>query len=258
MKRAGFLIVCVLALSAITQPLQAQESAQALFDQANTLFEEGELSEAMVTYRQIEENGEVSGALYLNMGIVAVQQDSMGLAKVYFLRSSEFEETNERAEDALEYVESQFSRQSATLPKLPWDRAVEWLNNGPGASTVFVTGFLISLGGLCLLYLYWFGLLNFDKIQWYITGTIATGAIIALLSFYADYVNLRYHEAVLITEESRVMQGPSDDSNLVSLAYEGYNLTIDDWKSEEIENWLYIRLGNGQYGWIQEKGVRKL
>lgn len=238
--------------------VDAQQSPQAAFDQANTLFSEGELSEAMKEYRAIEASGAVSGALYLNMGITAVQLDSMGLAKYYFLKASEFNSTKEKSEKALEYVNSQFSRQSAMLPKLPWDRAIQWLNEVPGAGGVFILGFLITLCGLILLYLGWLNKLNNAALSSYIIALIITGTAVAGLAFYADYVDQRYDAAVLITTSQRVLEAPNPESTLISIAYEGYDLTIDHWKSAEHPGWLYVRLGNGQFGWTQAKGTKIL
>lgn len=236
----------------------AQLSAQASFDQANTFFENGEPSRALSIYRSIATSGRVSGPLYLNMGITAVQLDSMGLAKYYFLKAREFESTRAQANIALKYVNSQFSRRSAVLPKLPWDRAVQWLNEGPDADGVFVTGFIITLFGLILLYLGWFNKLNLEKVFSYIITLILLGSTITGLAFYADYVEQRYDEAVLISNSQRVLQSPETESTLVSIAYEGYDLTVDQWKSKEKPGWYYIRLGNGQYGWIQQDEIMVL
>lgn len=236
----------------------AQQSPQAAFDQANTLFSEGKLTEAMAGYRTIEASGAASGALYLNMGITAVQLDSMGLAKYYFLKASEFNSTKEQSAIALEYVKSQFSRQSATLPKLPWDRAVEWLNEVPGAHGVFILGISFILCGLILLYLGWFKKLDKAALSSYITTLIISGAIVAALAFYADYVNQRYDAAVLISTSQQVLESPNPESTLISIAYEGYDLTIDHWKSAEHPDWLYVRLGNGQFGWTQTNGIKIL
>lgn len=241
-----------------THNLYAQQSPQAIFDKANTLYESGQLSEAFSLYRSIVESGQVSGAVYLNMGITAVQMDSMGLAKYYFLKSSAFDETSEEATAALEYVNNQFSRRSATLPKLPWDRAVQWINDSPGASGLFFTGFMITAFGLIVLYLGWFQKLPFDKYFAVTTTLLATGIILILAAFYADYVDQRYDEAVLIANSQRVLQQPNPDGALISIAYEGYDLTIDHWESQGQDNWLYVRLGNGQYGWIQNSEVKIL
>jgi uncharacterized membrane protein len=238
--------------------VQAQQSAQATFDEANTLFENGELVEAMRLYKTIASSGQVSGALYLNMGIASVQLDSMGLAKYYFLKARDFETTQQEAETAIDYVNSQFSRQSATLPKLPWDRAVQWINDVLTAAGLFLIGFFITLTGLLLLYLGWLNKLSLDKTLTAILALLITGSSIAGLAFYADYVNQRYDEAILITNSVRILQSPNTEATLESIGYEGYDLTIDHWQSAKHADWLYVRLGNGQYGWMKDKGLKIL
>lgn len=238
--------------------VEARQSPQALFDEANTLMENGQLNEAMDLYRDIYESGNVSGGLFLNMGITAVQLDSMGLAKFYFLKARDFETTTSQAEQALEYVNSQFSRQSAMLPKLPWDKAIDWINHVPGASGLLILGFLITLCGLVLLYACWFGSFTFSTFSTYIISLIVAGSLLAGLAFYADYVDQRYDEAVLIENSRRVYETADLNSPLVSIAYEGYDLTVDNWKSSESQDWLYVRLGNGQFGWILQDGIKTL
>ncbi|MTI86855.1 MAG: SH3 domain-containing protein [Balneolaceae bacterium] len=253
------IVLCIVFfLFGVMMTLPAQETAQARFDRANTLFSQGDYTQAMDIYRQIKQSGEISGALFLNMGIAAVQTDSMGLAKYYFLKALAFEQTQPKAAEALEYVESQFSRQSATLPKLPWDRAVEWLNKEAGSSGTFLVGIIFVIGAVVMLCLQWFNILRIPVISWYRNGLLATGLAVLLTAFYADYVDYRYNEAILIQEQSQVMQKPANESNLVSLAYEGYKLTIDEWKSSHEDHWYYIRLGNGQYGWVKSEGIKKL
>lgn len=234
------------------------QSNQAIFDEANTFFEEGELTRAMNLYKILEGENQISGALYLNMGIVAVQLDSMGLAKYYFLKSAEFEETKDRAHLALEYVTAQFSRQSATLPKLPWNRAVEWMIEKPTAFGVFITGIVITCIGLIFLYLKWLNYLHSFELRWLVSTFVTFGALVVLLSFYVDYVDQRYDEGVLISNSKRVMQSPNEQGNLVSIAYEGYSVVVDNWKSSEKNNWLYLRLGNGQFGWVDDDGIKIL
>ena len=63
---------------------------------------------------------------------------------------------------------------------------------------------------------------------------------------------------MLVIEETSVMERPSTDASLISKAYEGYDLTVDYKKSGTEPSWYYIRLGNGQYGWIKVDGVKVL
>ncbi len=253
-KAFGILLLTILSISGA----HAQESAQLLFDQANSLLEENDYPEAMSMYHAIEQTGVVSGALYLNMGIASTQLDSMGLAKYYFMKSLNFQTTNASASEALEYVESQFSRQSAQLPKLPWDRAVDWLKNGPGSETVFLIGFFLITIAVSLVLLKWAALFSFSKLPAFVTTLSSIGLLIILLSFYVDYIDQRYSEAVIITSEIQVKQSANEAADLVSLGYEGYAITIDHITSKTTDGWLYIRLGNGQFGWIEHQGIKIL
>lgn len=249
----------LLFLSAlISTGLSAQSDPQVPFVEANTLLENGAYAEALRSYKQIEATGFESGALYLNMGITATEMDSLGLAKAYLLRAAEYAETEEQALKALDYVNSQFSRQSAILRKLPWDLAVQWMIKVPGPGGVFTAGILIVLIGLSILFGRWFGKLHSDTFKSAAIYIAGTGIVIVLLSFYADYVDARYDEAVLITEESRVTREPAEGAELINVAYEGYDLVIDRKKSLNADGWLYIRLGNGQYGWIRNYGVKTI
>lgn len=253
------ILLCILMILGFEiADVSARQSPQATFDEAGELLDEGEIREAFSRYKSIEKNGWASGPLFLNLGITAMQLDSMGLAKYYFLKAERFEDTNEEAGVALEYVNRQFSRKSAMLPKLPWDRAVEWMINGPGVMMIFVVGFCITMVGLMLLYLKWFGTFHHSKSSTVITTLLIAGTVVALSAFYADYVDRRYDEAIYINAQSKVYESPNEQATLVSMAYEGYRLTVDHYKSEEKDGWYYIRLGNGQYGWIASKGVKVL
>lgn len=251
-------VILILLLLLGWLPVQARQHAQLRFDQANTLLQEGDFTSAMEAYRSIEADGEVSGALFLNMGITAIEIDSMGLAKYYFLKASKFKSSRESALQALEYVDSQFSRQSAMLPKLPWDKAVDQLKDGPGATGVFIVGFILILISVTVIILKWFGILSFKHQTVIITTATIASILTVVLAFYVDYVDQRYHEGVVINKEIQVTQQPSETADLVSLAYEGYSITVDTFESKKANGWYYIRLGNGQYGWIKKEGAKIL
>ena len=63
---------------------------------------------------------------------------------------------------------------------------------------------------------------------------------------------------MIITTEVQVKQKADESADLVSLGYEGYSITVDHKISKEASGWIYIRLGNGQFGWIKSSGVKIL
>lgn len=248
-----FVIICGFHLDSM-----ARQNAQIMFDQANTLLEENDFMGALDSYRNIVEIGEVSGPLFLNMGIAAMEIDSMGLAKYYFIKASRFSVTEDKALEALEYVSSQFSRQSAILPKLPWDRAVDRLKVEVGATRIFFLGFLMISISVIVIILTWFKKVEIPKKNTIIGTATTLSVLTVILAFYVDYVDQRYKEAVVIAKEIPVRTNPTENADLVSIAYEGYSITIDAFTSENAEEWYYIRLGNGQFGWIKKPGSKLL
>lgn len=238
--------------------VSARQNAQLMFDQANTLLEENNFMGALESYRNIEKIGEISGPLYLNMGITAIEIDSLGLAKFYFLKARNFSATKSTADEAIEYVSSQFSRQSAMLPKLPWDRAVNNLKVGIGASGIFILGFIMISISVIVIIFNWFKPIPIPKKPTIITTAALLSVLTVVLAFYVDYVDQRYKDGVIIVKEIPVTTQPADNADLVSIAYEGYSITVDTFTSENADGWYYIRLGNGQFGWIKISGSKIL
>ena len=257
MRIPALLLLCLIWLVGSAET-NARQNAQIMFDQANTLLDENEFMGALDSYRNIVAIGEVSGPLFLNMGIAAMEIDSMGLAKYYFLKASRFSTTEEEAAEALEYVASQFSRQSAILPKLPWDRAVDRLKAEVGATFIFILGFLMISVSVIVIILSWFNKVKVPKKNTIIGTATTLSVLTVILAFYVDYVDQRYKEGVVIAKEIPVRTNPAENADLVSIAYEGYSITVDTFTSENAEEWYYIRLGNGQFGWVKKPGSKLL
>ena len=238
--------------------LFAQKNAQVLFDQANAKLQEGAMREAITVYKQIEASEYRSGALFLNLGIAYTAIDSLGMAKYYFLKAERFEETEPQSKEALEYINARFSRQSAVLPKLPWQVAFNWLIVHLGPEQVRNIGLLLLNLGVMLFVLRWFVRLK-PTLMRRLGITFATaGLLIGGLSFYLHHLDDTYAEAVMIHEETVVREKPQEDAVLVSKAYEGYTFTVNKKASETSDTWYYVRMSNGLYGWIPKSQIRIL
>lgn len=238
-------------------PASSADTVQSLFDEANQKLQEGYYEEALQIYKTIDQKEKVSGPLYLNMGITYTRLDSLGNAKYYFLKARSFPSTRNQAKQALNYVNEQFSNQSAILPKLPWDRAIDWLGDRLGAVGTFAVGLFLLLLAVSALSYAWFFRLFRRPAQLASRILSIAGILTVLLSLYMNYVNYRYDRAVMTTEETVVKQQPDIDGATISKAYEGYTFTVDHRKSTSADQWYYVRLPNGMHGWIQ-KGTIKI
>lgn len=249
------LTLLALLLASCVSFSYAQGSPQAIFDSANNQLSEGNYNQAISLYHEIKNQNAVSGALFLNLGISYQRIDSLGKAKYYLLKASRFEETETKANQALEYLEGQFSRQSAVLPKLPWDVATDWLQQNIGASNLLIAGVVLFNIGILFFITHWF-------VSWYPKyirigswTVLGISALIIIGSIYTNYVGDRYSKAVMVTEKIPVLEQPQENASLVSQAFEGYTFTVDHYRSASHPGWAYVQMSNGLYGWIPDSEI---
>ncbi len=231
---------------------------QSRFDEANDLLEENLYSEAVQIYQSIADDGYESGALWLNMGIAYSQMDSLGIAKYYLLKAKNHRETASLADEALNYVNERFSRRSAVLPPLPWVRFFNFLSESIGVTAIAITALIFFYLAIACLIGSWFRY-DFNKQLRTSFYTFFTGAIILFLfSWIIHYQEERFDTAVMVDRQSTVYQQPRDDSAVITTAFEGYLLRIDNHQAEPDTEWYYIRLENGMNGWVRKNGVKVL
>ena len=248
------LLLCLFVLASLSTGY-AQNSPQALFDQANEQLNAGQYRQAISLYQQLENSNQWSGALFINLGISYQRIDSLGKAKFYYLKATEFEDTESQASQALTFIDDQFSHQSATLPKLPWDIATDWLKQHIGAIPLVAAGLILFNIGILIFIARWF-FRTMPKFTKHISLAILSLALLVTITgLYTHYVADRYHKAVMVTEQSRVLENPQDEASMVSQAFEGYTFTVDKDKSKDHPNWSYVRMSNGLYGWIPTKEI---
>lgn len=247
MKRAAFLfsliVLLLLPLFAVGQ--------QARFDEATEHLTAGEYRDALAIYESIADEGFQSGALWLNMGVAYSHLDSLGKAKFYMLRSKQFPETKRMAKESLIYVEERLNRRSAVLPPLPWVRFFENMDDTFGLRNLFLAGFLfLNLAAGCWIGT-WFHREKSKPLRYSAISSLAVSLFFFVSAIYVQYSADRYGTGVVIERQSQVFERPDPEASPVSTAYEGYELRVDHYASVE-DGWLYVRMQNGIYGWIEE------
>ena len=240
--------------------------AQSSFEEATLDLEQAQYKIALQKFKLIEHSGFYSGGLFLNMAISAVELDSLGLAKFYLQKAVEEPTTEATAIKALAYVESQFSRQAATLPPLPWETALDYIEHNWGSLWLFWSAFAFLSLSVVLLLFHWFGNApNHSKKSSTKrhAPTIMKFSWTSLLFFFTslslaigtDYRSAKYSESIIIAQEVEVRNSPSASGELLVMGYEGYDCRVD-FSVDAIQSWRFIRLSNGQTGWVLEQTLR--
>ncbi len=247
-------LTALLVLIILTAP--ALMGQQSRFDEATFLLEKQEYREALTLYKSIADDGDISGALWLNMGIIYARLDSLGMSKYYLLQAEKFPETRELAGDALSYVNERFSRRSAVLPPLPWDRFFSYLSESVGLTWLFAIAFFFLYGGVGLLIYSWFTRSYKKPFSYSASALLAISILVFASAFYVHYLDNRFGTGVMVDRQSTVYETPDPESVEVSTAYEGYIMRVDLNRSSESDEWSYVRLENGRHGWIDTGALR--
>ena len=241
-------------------------SAQSVFEEATLDLEQARFKLALEKYRTIELSEFYSGGLFLNMAIAAVEIDSLGLAKFYLQKAIEEPNTEASAVEALAYVESQFSRQAATLPPLPWETFLDYIQDSWSSTWLFWVGFIFLNSSVALLLLHWFGHKSNSGGNDTSTQTksvflkssivaLLVGLIFFSLAYGTDYRDATYSKAVIVAQETEIRTEPNESSEIVVIGYEGYDCRVDHSIDGSI-GWRFIRLSNGQTGWVLDQALR--
>lgn len=229
---------------------------QARFDEATFLLEQNEFRNALDMYHSIADNGYSSGALWLNMGIAYTALDSLGVAKYYLLQAKDHSETESLAEDALSYVNERFNRRSAVLPQLPWNRFFNFLSEQAGPFLLFILALIALYGGTAFVIAAWFSEPYRSAFRYAGLSLLIFSGLIFGTAFYVQYLDSKHGTGVLVDRQATVYQQPDPESVAVSTAYEGYTLQVDFIKSERYDDWSYVRLENGMFGWVNNRSIR--
>jgi tetratricopeptide (TPR) repeat protein len=233
---------------------QSVSDVQLKFDKANQLLKEQDFEQALLLYRELKMADFESGALYLNSGLAYTQLDSLGMAKADFLQAADFDDTREQALEGLSYITKKLPQKAAALPKMPWDNLLEWTVES-GISFWVILGSVLLYLSFLFLVLYWFKLRDNKWILNLFFGGIFLSAAFFAAAFYTQYVNNRYGKAVLIKNQSTLYEAASSSSSVISLAFEGYEFTVDFTTSAGNPEWVYVRMSNGVFGWIPKQDL---
>lgn len=287
----GVLQIMVLSTSALAQSETIRP--QQVFTEANYLLVDGEFSGALDLYRIIETSGEVSGPLYLNMGIAATRLDSLGLAKYYFILASEFPEVSLAAEEGLSFVEDVLGRRGARIPQLMWTKVSTILFIDINYTAWILAGILLfNIGGV-LFALHWIRKKHRKINQIAGISMLSVGIVVIIMSLILELRSARYELGIQITREVQVRTAPSDSAEIVQTGFEGFQYIIDKSKAvvyredgrigtdvgssgsidmtgvyenersltaktNDETDWVFVRMSNGARGWVRDSALLRI
>ena len=236
--------------------LSAQINVENTFSQANELYNKGSYIEAINNYKEIIKNDFHSAELYYNLGNAYYRLDSIASSVYYYEKALQLNPNDREIIDNLELINKTLVDEidPITIP------LIESILNSISNIFYFETWGYISIFFsfliVALFLSYYFA--NSSRVKRLTFVLLCISSIFMLVSLingnkgYNNYINNEY--AVIYSYETDLKTEPNYRSETLFMLHEGTKIQV----LENYNNWIKIRLVNGQVGYIQLIDVKIL
>jgi len=227
-----------------------------LFEQANTLYNEGKYQEAINNYLKISESGEHSASLYFNLGNSYYKLNQIAPSIYYYEKALLLAPGDTDIKNNLLYAQNMTVDAIDALPQTGFSRIFQKIigklsYNSWGILSIlfmvlFVTGFL----------LYYFSVYQEKKRLFFIISMFCL--LISLLSLSFSFSQYNYIQnqdpAIVFAKEIGVNAEPNNRSEEVFVLHEGTKVNVED----EMDDWKKITLADGKTGWLPASEIKEV
>lgn len=252
MKNTLTITFLFIALSVFSQ----SESNKTLFSEATKDYNSGNFQKAIENYMSILKSGFESSALHYNLANAHYKLNHVPESIYYYEKALELNPDNEDAKNNLVFANQMTVDAITPLPKT-WiknfsDSVTQLfsLNTWSFLSIVGVFAFVISF----LLY-YFIAKTLFKRIFFVaMLGTlIFTFGTYFIADFHRKHIESEKF-AILFDKNVRVFSEPNAYSTEIFSLHEGTKVEI----TENLNDWVKIKLADGKIGWVKESTLKIL
>ena len=254
MKKIIILLNIVWVFS--TSILLAQVNINNIFNDANELYNQGKHSEAINYYKEIINNDFHSAELYYNLANAYYKLDSIPSSVYYYEKALQLNPKDKDIIDNLNLVNNTLLDEIDPITTPLIKSMLNNLSNIFYFETWGYISIVFSFLVIALFLSYYFA--NSSRIKRLTFVLLCMSSIFMLASLingnkgYDNYINNEY--AIIYSYETNLKTEPNNRSETLFLLHEGAKVQV----IENYNNWIKIRLINGQVGYIQLIDVKIL
>ncbi|MFD0863295.1 tetratricopeptide repeat protein [Sungkyunkwania multivorans] len=228
----------------------------ALFEEANALYNENKFTEAIAKYEEILRTGVHSSELYYNLANAHYKLNNIAPSVYYYEKARLLDPNDKDIANNLAFAQNMTIDAIDEMPQTGLSRFSERIlgklsyNNWAMLSVIFVFLFVI------LFLVYYFSYSSLTKRIGFIASTILLLLAIAsvTIAFQQFEIDKEDNPAIVFAEKTSVRTGPKYSDEEVFVLHEGTKVQV----LEGFDNWQRIKLADGKIGWIPQDDIRML
>ena len=271
-----FVLSVVAVLAVVSASSVRADDVGVIFNDANTLYKEGDYEGAIERYVELVDGGVVDKNLYYNLANAYYKNNNLGKAVLFYERAIRLAPREKDARENLELVRTQLKDKQFVKQQNRVMAFFVVLHNKLSTTemSVFASVCYIVLCLLATLYILRdsAGLQSFYRRVSIVSPgrlmglnfsqdlllAIAIVSILFATSAFSAYKKvdkeLSRSEAVVVVEEIPVFSSPTEDATLQFRIHEGTLVTVRDERS----GWYRIQLPGGLSGWVARGAVTRV
>jgi tetratricopeptide (TPR) repeat protein len=229
---------------------------ETLFEQGNTLYNDGNYTLAIEKYQTILDNGKHSAELYFNLGNAYYKLNNIAPSIYYYEKALQLAPNDKDILNNIAFARNMTIDDVATIPEIGFSKFVNSITNMMSfdAWAMLAVGFLILF--VILFLSYYFSYTSVKKrIAFVVSSTSIVFACVSVTIAYHNY-NLKKNDkpAIVFAKESQIKSEPNLRSTEAFKLHEGTKVQILD----TVNNWKRIKLADGKTGWIVSDDIKAL
>jgi tetratricopeptide (TPR) repeat protein len=248
-KKALYILIFLLGTVSIAQN-------ETLFEQGNTLYNDGNYIEAIEKYQAILDSGKHSAELYFNLGNAYYKLNNIAPSIYYYEKALQMAPNDTDILNNIAFARNMTIDVVDNIPEIGFSKFVKTFTN----MLSFDTWAKISVGLVILFVIlflsYYFSYTSFKKRLAFVGSLSAVILACSALSLAFHKYNLDKNDkpAIVFAKESQIKSEPNLRSTEAFKLHEGTKVQILD----TVNNWKKIKLADGKTGWIVSDDIKAL
>jgi len=228
-----------------------------LFDQGNSLYNEGKFQEAITTYERILDSENHSAQLYFNIANAYYKMNRIAPSVYYYEKALQLAPNDNDIKNNLSFAQNMTIDAIEDIPEMGFSKIIRNIVNKSSydiwaiLSVVFVVLFVV------LFLAYYFSYSTNRKRLAFLSSNLSLVLVLGTLIFAFQKYKYEQNDnpAIVFAQESEIKSEPNLRSEIAFKLHEGTKVQVLEIYNE---NWTKIKLTDGKSGWIPSQDIKEL
>lgn len=229
---------------------------ETIFEQANTLYNEGKYAEAIDKYTAILESGNHSAGLYFNLGNANYKLNNIAPSIYYYEKALQLAPNDNDIKNNIAFARNMTIDAIDVVPESGFSKLIKSITNTFSFDVWAKLSIALVFCFVLLFLIYYFAFSSLRKRLTFIGSLIALFlcCVTLLLAFHKYNLDKKDKPAIVFAQESKVKSEPNLRSEESFRLHEGTKVQVLD----VIGEWKKIKLSDGKTGWVLSEDVKML